>query len=433
MIKFTRCPKCRTLYELDGVEFTESGDWVQCGECDRKFKATSHSVEPDELSFSVSNLAFDDSMKIKGAVEEEDVEASMQIIDKVKKQSRERTSLKKEDKRVDETVVQNDQLVEIGRESKGSTKKSLLNKGGEVKDSSIQDTLKKRSKHAERQQLSQQNQSSKSKFSEKTIILPEEIVDEAAFDNILESFGDDIFNPELIDEEQSEGKRSKNRLKNTYINLHSEFSEEEITIESSFSEKSLLEEEIEKNKVTTTTETFNVSEDGFKTINIEGSSLLLNAIPLLASFILLVGLIGLFVLQIHGRGTYQLIPQNSYEGLLSHFPILTKLEKTQTDLSAIHLASTKMQANSENETARVISLQLVNRSFTNQAYPDFQLEFTDAKGDIIARRVIYPSVYLDQGHYGFLESRQTKTVFLNLEFLPKGAVGYQIKVVQQHS
>ena len=86
-----------------------------------------------------------------------------------------------------------------------------------------------------------------------------------------------------------------------------------------------------------------------------------------------------------------------------------------------------------NTTARVISLQLVNRSFSNQAYPDFQLEFTDAQGEIIARRVIYPSVYLDQDHFGFLESRQAKTVFLNLEFLPTGAVGYQIKVVQQSS
>jgi len=78
MIKFTRCPKCQTLYELEGVNFAESGGWVQCGECDRKFKADRYAVELDELSFTVSNYALDDSMKVEGAVEEDLVEASMQ-------------------------------------------------------------------------------------------------------------------------------------------------------------------------------------------------------------------------------------------------------------------------------------------------------------------------------------------------------------------
>ena len=439
MIKFTRCPKCRTLYELEGVDIAESGGWVQCGECDRKFKATSHAVEPDELSFTVSNLAFDDSMKIEGAVEEEDVEASMQIIDNVKKQDAE-IPLSEEDELVDEKFIESDQLVDIETDTADidtelvDIDSELVDIDTELEDSSIQDMLKESSQDIEQQQLIQQTQASESEFLEKTIILSEvEVTDGAGFDNILDNFSDDIFSPELIDEDDHEEKRSKNRVKNAYAKLHSEFSEEEISIQSSFSEKSLLEEEIEKSKASTITETVSEIDDGFKTIDIDAPSILSKAIPMLASFIFLLGLIGLFALQIHGRGTYRWIPQSSYEGLLSHFPVLAKFEKTQTDLSAIHLASTRMEVNSENATAHVISLQLVNRSFSNQAYPDFQLEFTDAKGDIIARRVIYPSIYLDQDHYGFLESRQAKTVFLNLEFLPDGAVGYQIKVIQQSS
>ena len=423
MIKFTRCPKCRTLYELEGVNIDESGGWVQCGECDRKFKAKHHAVEPDELSFTVSNFAFEDSMKIEGAVEEEYIEASMQILDNVEKQGE-----------LDDAVLaQKDQLVNIDIDSEDDVIKSFLDEDELIENSAVENTINKHSQDIERQQLSQQTQISDSEFLENTIILPEEITDGTDFDITLENFSDDIFSPELVDEDEIKEKESEKRAKNTYAEMHSEFSKEEIIIESSFSEKSLLEEELENSQTNTYTETFTVSDDGFKTINIEAPSVLLKGISMLASLVLLLGLVGLFALQIHGRGTHQWIPQKSYEGLLSHFPLLTKLEKAQTDLSAIHLSSTRMEVNPENTTARVISLQLVNRSFSNQAYPDFQLEFTDAQGDIIARRVIYPSVYLDQDHFGFLESRQAKTVFLNLEFLPTGAVGYQIKVVQQSS
>ncbi len=418
MIKFTRCPKCRTLYELEGVNIDESGGWVQCGECDRKFKAKHHAVEPDELSFTVSNFAFEDSMKIEGAVEEEYIEASMQILDNVEKQG----------ELDDEALAQKDQLVNIDLDSEDGAIKPFLDE-----DSAFEKMINKRSQDIEQQQLSQQTQISDSEFIDNTIILPEDIIDGADFDNIIENFSDDVFSPELVDEDKRKDNKSKKRIKNTYAEMHSEFAEEEIIVESSFSEKSLLEEELEKSQTNTFTETVSVSDEGFKTINIGAPSVLLRGISMLASLVLLLSLVGLFALQIHGRGTYQWVPQKSYEGLLSHFPLLTKLEKTQTDLSAIHLSSTRMEVNPENTTARVISLQLVNRSFSNQAYPDFQLEFTDAQGDIIARRVIYPSVYLDQDHFGFLESRQAKTVFLNLEFLPNGAVGYQIKVVQQSS
>jgi len=432
MIKFTRCPKCRTLYELEGVDFAESNGRVQCSECGRKFKAVHYAVEPDELSVTVSNYAFDDSMKMKGAIEEEDVEVSMQIIDNAKKRGRQ-NQLDQEDELIDGSVVQDDELLDAVREVEDSGIEFFINENQELTDPPIENTFNKNYQDIEHQQLRQQTLTNDSEFLEQTINLPEEITDGADFDDILENFSDDIFSPELVNEDEPEEKESKKRVKNAYVEMHSEFSEEEIIIEPSFSKKSLLEEELEISKSSTFNEPVSISDDGFKTINLETPSMMLRTISMLASFVLLIGLIGLFALQIHGRGTYQWIPQKSYEGLLSRFPLLTKLEKTQTNLSAIHLSSTKMEVNPENATARVISLQLVNRSFSNQAYPDFQLEFTDAQGHIIARRVIYPSIYLDRDHLGFLESRQAKTVFLNLESLPDGAVGYQIKVVQQSS
>ena len=460
MIKFTRCPKCQTLYELEGVNFAESGGWVQCGECDRKFKATRYAVELDELSFTVSNYALDDSMKVEGAVEEDLVEASMQIIENTTTDTKDeaKTEVKKEDIPVAEVLKPEDKLtqkdelinethvpieplseqplnVNIAENSDDEIISFLSSQDQEFRlpNFSAQEALNKRSQGIEKQQLSLQTQASDSEFLEKTIILPEEITDGGDYDDILDDFNDDIFSPELIDEDQDEQKTPKKRSKNAYAQMHSEFSEEEIIVQSSFSEKSLLEEELETSKRSADSESISNFEDGFKTINIEPNVLFFKVLPTIACFMLMVGVIGLFALQLHTRGTLQWIPQKNYEGLLSQAPLLTKLEKTQTDLSAIHLSSTKMELVPEKPEARVISLQLVNRSFQNQAYPDVQLEFTDAQGDVIARRVIFPSLYLDQDHFGFLESRQAKTVFLNLASVPDDTVGYGVKVVQQNN
>lgn len=411
MVKFTRCPKCSTLYELEGVDYVDSGGWVQCGDCNRKFKVDSHAVEPDELSFTVSSYAAEESMKIEGAAAEEHIEASMQVVDNAEKKPSSRSN----------------QLINELIEEKLT--------GEEVADSFLIPELDDDSaQNIEKQQLKQQTQSSNSEFLEKTIILPEEITDDEHFEDIFNDFSDDIFNPEFIEEDESEVASKK--VKNTYAELHSEFSEEEIVIESEFSKKTLLEEELETNSYGTVTETISQNEGDVKatTIGIGSSpARIISFFTGTCCLLLMFGLIALFVLQIHGRGTYEWIPQKNYDGLLSRFPILTKLEKTQTDLSAIHLASTRMEVNSTGDNfERVISLELVNRSFVNQAYPDFQLEFTDAKGEIIARRIIFPSMYLDQGHFGFLESKQAKIVFFNLESLPEGTIGYQVKVVQQN-
>ena len=393
MIEFTRCPKCKTLYELEGIDYSESSGWVQCGECGRKFKALRHAVEPDELSFTVSDYALDESMKMEGAVEEELAEFSMLMVDEKGASKR----IIEQKKNVN--FFEENESILIAPEDATATSHSL-----------------------EHQQLSRQTQESDSEFMEKNIILS----DEENFEKILKNYGDEIFNPELIDED-SQGIKKK-RVKNAYTELHSEFSEEEIIIKPEFSKKSLLEEEIETNSIINT-----ISQEELQTFTVKPAKRFFTLIALIVCLVITISLIALFALQIHSRGTYPWISQKNYEELLSRAPFLANLEKTQTDLSAIHLASTRMEVNSDNPSTRIITLQLVNRSFTNQAYPDFQLEFTNAKGDVIARKVVLPSLYLEKDHLGVLESRQAKIVLLNLESLPTGAVGYQIKVVQQSS
>lgn len=443
MIKFTRCPKCSTLYELEGVDYSESGGWVQCGDCERKFKVSSHAVEPDELSFTVSNIALDESMKLDGAVDEKFAESSMQIMDE-QYSPIEQYEITDEQEITDDITNDDSELLQpleltLEDPSLGEVTSNLDDLSSEL--SGVEDDQEPISVDAqepltidsneqtetnslEEEQLIKQTQESDSEFMENTIIVPEEAVDDEDFENIFKNFSEDIFKPELIDEEDSH--ETTRRANNTYEQIHSEFSEEEIVIESEFSEKTILEEELETNSQSYISEELS-DNDSKNTIN------LASIIPVLASVVLTVGLIALFALQVHGRGLYEWIPQDRYEGLLSRVPVLTHFEKKQTDLSAIHLASTRMEVNQDNPVARIITLQLVNQSFTNQAYPDFQLEFTDAKGDTIARKIIVPSFYLEKGHIGFLESRQAKVVSLKINALPESAVGYQITVVQQSS
>ncbi len=413
MIEFTRCPKCTTLYELEGVNLSASSGWVQCGECDRKFKAASHAIEPDELSFTVSNYSMEKSMEMAGAVSEGDVENSMQII---------------------EEVVEVSEASAPNISEAQDTETIAARKPEKSKAPEVSETLRPKapvSQNFERQQLSEQLQDRDSEFMEHTIILPDELSEDEDFEDIFNSFSDDIFSPELIDEEELEddGKR----VKSTYADLHSEFSEEEIIVDSDFSEKTILDEELESSTTTATITETSSEEVEYKTYEVDPSGSFPALLSMVASFIVMASLIAIFALQVHGRGTYQWIPQKNYDGLLSRAPFLSELEKTQTNLSAIHLASTRMEVSAEDSESRVITLQLINRSYSNQAYPDFQLEFTDAKGDTIARRIVLPSIYLEKGHLGLLESREAKIVLLNLKSLPIGAVGYQIKVVQQNS
>jgi hypothetical protein len=177
-----------------------------------------------------------------------------------------------------------------------------------------------------------------------------------------------------------------------------------------------LEEELELN--------------AFAQQNKKKTPFLIKILGSLIALIVALSLLAVLAFQLHSRGTFTIFPDEQYSQLLNTIPYLKQFEKSQTNLSSLHLESTRMEKNADGLS---IVLQLVNRSPVNQAYPDFQLEFTNFKGEVIARRIILPNMYLEKGYLGLLEAREAKTVFLNLLSLPQGSVGYQIKVVQQAS
>jgi len=141
----------------------------------------------------------------------------------------------------------------------------------------------------------------------------------------------------------------------------------------------------------------------------------------------------ILAIQTHSRGIYEWIPSQQYEKLLSVFPQLSKLEKNQFDLSKLHLASVRMEPLNDGTEGHRISLQLINKSRFNQAYPDFQIEFTDAQGQVIARTLILPNTSLEQGTLEILESKEAKTLYFDFLDLPEGAAGYEINIVNPSS
>ena len=464
MVEFTRCPKCQTLYELDGIDLEVSSGWVQCGDCDRKFKAINHAVEPDEISFlTVSNYDYEQSMKMEGAVSEDLVESSMHIVDNVvaEKKHDDIETQRQQQKNINyaeygqenvQPEFQQNQTASFNERANSNDEYELtINVSSDGLSSQEQqanlnqfitpsEESTQATHHSEQKQLSEQLYSSDSEFLEKTIILPNEVSstedEDENYEFIFNNYSEDIFDPALIDEEQENVDSSINKRlkKNTYAELHSEFSEEEIEIETEFPEKTILEEALENSTVShSVDETESILHTRSTIYGEKTTGKLLNFLGSAFASIIMFSLMGVLALQIHSRGTYQWIPQSAYDQVIRQAPFLANFEKSQIDLSAIHLASTRMEANPENPSSRIITLQLINRSYSNQAYPDFQLEFTDAQGATIARRIILPSVYLQQGHLGLLEPRQAKIVYLNLKSLHLEAVGYQIKVVQQNS
>ena len=76
MVELTRCPKCATLYDLEGIDLSASGGWVQCGECDRKFKAESYEIDRSEISYQASDSETFDS-------QEDSFDSQMRDVDRI--------------------------------------------------------------------------------------------------------------------------------------------------------------------------------------------------------------------------------------------------------------------------------------------------------------------------------------------------------------
>jgi len=359
MIEFSRCPKCATLYDLRKVDLSPSNGWVQCGECERKFKAKTYEVHRNEISFV--------------------------------EQPAEQSSPEKEDIKPQETTIQ----------PKEKTRKP---------EQASEEYL-------DQQQIAMQEMQKESEFNELTIT--EGSLESRSIS--LDASYDELLDPEMLVEDVAfEDDVDKSAKRSNYEKLFSEFSGELIDIQP----KEQSPEHNAYDELVSTAVTTSEIVEPPKTRSIFYS------VPLALIFGALLALLGF---QVHSRGTYEWIPEQSYEIALDMLPQLSYLEKDQDDLSKLHLASTRMEALADYPQGRKIILQVINKSRLNQAYPDFQLDFLDAKGKTIVRRLILPNMYLQQGHLGVLEAKEAKTLYFDLQSLPEGAAGYELKIVKQDS
>lgn len=145
-------------------------------------------------------------------------------------------------------------------------------------------------------------------------------------------------------------------------------------------------------------------------------------------------LIAMLLFQLQQR---QIIDWLSYdvETLMTErwFRFLDKGDSVKTDLAKIHLSSTRMEPHISKQGAVTVVLQLINRAGFNQVYPDLEVSFTNDDGKVLSRRVVRPFEYLPQQQLNMLESQQARSLRLHFDQLPKGAVGYEIRITRRTS
>jgi len=239
------------------------------------------------------------------------------------------------------------------------------------------------------------------------------------YDELNKQVSSDLF-------ESYEAKRDplfesrQDRQKKKFSTTPSEFSDEEIDIKSDVKrteEVSILEEMYEDTKTIDKR-----SANGFSVFKF---------FSYLTILLIALALSALFALQLHNRGTYKWLTDSQYEKIIAVAPILSKLEKDQSDLSKLHLASVKMEPIENNPKAKRIVLQMENRSSVNQAFPSLQVEFTNSKGEIVARRSMTPSLYLGVESPTMLNANELRKINLDFAILPEFATGYEIEIVKQ--
>jgi len=349
MTDFSRCPKCTSLYDLRTIDLSPSGGWVQCGECDHKFKAATYEVDEREISFHHAEESTSDTVEIQEA----------------------------------------DALEQLSQRESEFSEKSITMEVSSTANSGT---------HAE------------SDFAE----FVEELLEP-------EMFVEGVHVKASPENEEVETNDDSNSTTRRYTESMSEFSEERIDIKPNDEEEprpNFFDEVAEANL------------KGEAAGNKFSLSKILLAVAALAGVLFTAFLLAF---QVHSRGNFKWIPSQQYEKLVSIFPQLSRFEKNQFDLAQLHLASARMEVFEDGSEGRRIVLQLVNKSRYNQAFPDFQVEFTNAKGEAIARRLILPNMYLEQGHLGVLESKEAKTLYFDIAALPKNAAGYELKIVNQNN
>lgn len=386
LIEYTRCPKCGTLFDVSNIDFSDSKGWVQCGDCTHQFEASKHEVNysalleqsilanMDEMSgskrdFSVGQLGIDMSVTEMSSVS---VSENIDLFDAPLYRS--------QDEKTQEPASD---YVETEFES--TTPNSELD-FSDLDLSGIQEPF---DKNIERNSAK------------------EDIVIESESHEILDEFlADSEPSPELTEG----GQEVLNEISG---GVSEEIVESEPTI--SIEEPNLFDAD----------EIYADLND----VNVESiwSKILVAslAIPFLLALLLS------FVFQLQKREIVDWIPEEYQQPLQTKWlSFLDQGSENKIDLSKIHLSSTRMEPHAKIAGATTIVLQLINHANVNQHYPDFEISFTDGNGDVVARRVLKPFDYLDADQLNMLESKQAKTLRLNLASMPDGAVGYEIQVTQ---
>jgi len=385
MIEYTRCPKCGTLFDVSNIDFSDSKGWVQCGDCTHQFEADKHAVNysalleqsilanMDEMSgskrdFSIGQLGIDMSVTEMSNVS---VSENIDLFDAPLYGSREPDS---------------DYVETEFEPTTPNTEEGL--KG---LDEAIHDALS--NKVLEEEVLKEE-------------VLEEEIVVESEAHEVTEEFLVDSSQPELTEESHAVLDEFDDVVSEDVIQPESS-----VSIEQSNSfDPDHIYADLDDTSVESTWSKVLVAS---------------LAVPFLLALLLS------FVFQLQKRDIVDWIPETYQKPLQTKWlSFLDQSGADKIDLSKIHLSSTRMEPHPKISGATTIVLQLINRANVNQSFPDFEISFTDGNGAVVARRVLKPFDYLDADQLNMLESKQAKTLRLNLASMPDGAVGYEIQVTQ---
>lgn len=372
MIEYTRCPKCGTLFDVSNIDFSDSKGWVQCGDCTHQFEVDKHAVNYSAL-LEQSILANMDEMsgsKRNFSIGKLDVDMTVAEMSHV--------SVSENIDLFDSPLISepnNSDYVETEFEPTTPNTEDELG----YLDEAINGALNNNSQE-ERIIAESESHEVTEEFLTKARI--EELTEQshAVFSDFSDGDSQDMIKPE-----SSVSINSSNDFDagDIYANL------DDVGVESVWS-KILV------------------------------ASL---AVPFLLALLLS------FIFQLQKRDIVDWIPETYQQPLQTKWlSFLDRGEEEKVDLSKIHLSSTRMEPHSKIAGATTIVLQLINRASVNQSFPNFEISFTDGNGAIVARRVLKPFDYLDADQLNMLESKQAKTLRLNLASMPEGAVGYEIQV-----
>jgi len=157
------------------------------------------------------------------------------------------------------------------------------------------------------------------------------------------------------------------------------------------------------------------------------SSLLMYALAI--PLVLALGLI--LLMQLQNRGLINWIPENMVAQIEQKAPFLASKERKQamTDVSKIQLTATRMERHPTKQGYVNVVLQLTNNGDSNQEFPPLEISFTDNVGKTTARKIFNSDDYLSPNTPNSLKSFEAKSITLTFDKLPKGSVGYEVRVI----